>query len=110
MTHAHFQTRTAARESREDEISASIQLLKELAANPAAFAALSEEQRIELLKAAGQISRPNREEDIRRKKEIRGLDRKKTVAREREARAATGIRSASLSDRKSTRLNSSHRL
>ncbi len=85
---------TPSPEVREEEISASIQLLKSLASDPAAFAALSEEQRIELLKAAGQISRPNREEDIRRKKEIRGLDRKKSVMREREARAATGIRSA----------------
>lgn len=73
---------------------ASVELLETLARDPAAFAALTDEQRIALLRAAGRLSRPDRNEDISRKRAIKRAERARESARERDARAATGIRSA----------------
>ncbi len=55
---------------------------------------LSEEQRIALMKSAGQLSRPDRKERKERNKSVK-LDRKqREIAQNRNARAATSIRSA----------------
>lgn len=47
-----------------------------------------------LIKATGQLSRPNRIEIRERNKAVNRLERKKIVIRDRSARAATGIREA----------------
>src|SRR5690606_16776866 len=53
-----------------------------------------EDQRIELLKASGQLSRPNRAEANRRRKEAKAYGRQRTRLANKSARKATGIRSA----------------
>jgi len=58
------------------------------------LAGFPEEQRIALLTAAGKLTRPDREEMKRRKKEHKVIKRKKIVKKERTARAQTGIRRA----------------
>jgi hypothetical protein len=55
---------------------------------------LSEEQRVRLMVAAGKLSRPDREEIRKRNKDKNRINRQAVVTLERQARAATGIRSA----------------
>ncbi|GHC50999.1 SDR family NAD(P)-dependent oxidoreductase [Ulvibacter litoralis] len=55
---------------------------------------LPEEQRIALLKVAGALSRPNRDEFKRRKKDAKKELKRKMIARDKHARKETGIRSA----------------
>lgn len=68
--------------------------LKELADNPEMFARLTDDERIALLKAAGQISRPGRADDVLRRKAMRMRQCREEDEAEREARRSTGIRSA----------------
>ncbi len=78
----------------EDQIQVCIALLHDLVENSAQFTQLSKEQKIELLKVAGQLSRPDRDQIRLRGKYARRLNRKKNFDYERKARKATGIRSA----------------
>ena len=55
---------------------------------------LPEAQRIALIKVAGQLSRPNRAEHKRRKKDVKKAIKRKMIARDKHARKETGIRSA----------------
>ena len=55
---------------------------------------LSQDERIALLKAAGKLSRPTRDEFSRRKKDAKKAQKRKQAARDRAARKVTGIRSA----------------
>jgi len=55
---------------------------------------LPEEQRIALMKVSGLLSRPNREEFDRRRKEAKKAAKRKKTEREKHARKETGIRSA----------------
>lgn len=75
-------------------IEAGLRALKELSENPEAFASLTEEQRIAFLSSAGRLSRPTRQEDVRRRKAMKTLPRREQTRAERAARSATGIRSA----------------
>ncbi len=77
-----------------EEIEDCISLLEHLHNNGDQFLGLPEKQRIALMKAAGQLSRPDREERKKRNKEIKQANRKAVVSYERKARASTGIRSA----------------
>lgn len=77
-----------------EQIQLTLELLNRLAADPETFAALPEAQRLDLLKAAGRFSRPDREQQTLRAKAIRKEGRRQIVEKERAARAATGIRSA----------------
>ena len=77
-----------------DDINKCINILTHLVDNSDDFAALSKEQQIELMKAAGQLSRPDRYQLIKRNKAIRKKHKKQIVSLERKARAATGIRLA----------------
>ncbi|MDO8527286.1 MAG: SDR family oxidoreductase [Deltaproteobacteria bacterium] len=79
-----------------DDINKSIAWLAELANNGELLNDLSLEQRIVLIKAAGQLSRPDRLEIRRRHKAVTTIQRKKKVKQDRGARAATGIREARL--------------
>ena len=78
----------------QEEIRACIELLEDLVKNSSELAHLSDEQRIALLTAAGQISRPNREEIRKRTRDRSQLKKQKLINYERRLRAATGIRSA----------------
>lgn len=77
-----------------NDIDQCINTLEYLVENNQFIATLSEEQRIALLKAAGMISRPNREDDRKRQIEARKLRKKDKDNENRIARANTGIRSA----------------
>lgn len=55
---------------------------------------LPEEQRVNLMKAAGLLSRPSREEFDKRKKDAKKAAKRKMIERDKHARKNTGIRSA----------------
>jgi len=78
----------------DDDIRTCIRLLNDFITDPEAFARLSESERIELQRAAGLLSRPDRESLKKRNKAIRKEKQRADALSERSARAATGIRSA----------------
>jgi len=78
----------------QEEINNCITLLEDLAANSYELAHLSPVQIKWLLRAAGRISRPDREEIRKRYRDRVQLKKKKIDYHERCARAATGIRTA----------------
>lgn len=77
-----------------EEIEKCISILSHLTEKPEDFTALSDQQKIELMKTAGQFSRPDRNERKERNRAAKKLKRQKIVTEERKARAATGIRLA----------------
>ena len=77
-----------------EKIKDSVSFLTLLADHPQMWVDLKEEERIGLMKAAGRISRPSRQER-RQQAYVRTKSRRQRVVRqERKVRAATGIRSA----------------
>ena len=76
------------------QIDACIATLEKLVGDTNQLFELSEEKRIALLKAAGSLTRPNRDEFSRRKKDAKKAEKRKMIARDRHARKETGIRSA----------------
>ena len=68
--------------------------LRELAANPLKMAELTHEQYLALMKVTGQISRPERDEVMKRRKANGKVRRQRQVLKDRSARASTGIREA----------------
>ena len=76
------------------KIQESIKLLESLATDSQSLSQLSNEQRVALLKAAGQLSRPNKDEINRRNKALKRVRSKKLASHDRQARAETGIRKA----------------
>jgi len=76
------------------QIDECIATLEKLLNNTSQIFELSEAKRVALLKAAGLISRPNREEFSRRKKDAQKTAKRKMIAKDRHARKETGIRSA----------------
>jgi NAD(P)-dependent dehydrogenase (short-subunit alcohol dehydrogenase family) len=77
-----------------EEIQSSLRVLQLIADDGSAFASLSEEERIQLQKYCGKISRPSVEEIRKRNREIRASKRKEKRTIEKLARASTGIRQA----------------
>jgi len=77
-----------------EEIQACIDLLEHFIANSEQLAQLSEVQTIALMKAAGQLSRPNKDELRKRKNDLQRIQRERVITKERRARASTGIRVA----------------
>jgi NAD(P)-dependent dehydrogenase (short-subunit alcohol dehydrogenase family) len=77
-----------------EEIEKCISTLKDLADDAALLANLPDEQRIALLKASGEISRPDRRERKKRNKTADRTERLTMLEKDRRARNATGIRSA----------------
>ena len=71
-----------------------IDLIEDLVKDSIHLAYLSKEQRIALITAAGHLSRPNRNEIRKRKRDTKHLKRQRVNNEERRARAQTGIRSA----------------
>lgn len=78
----------------KEEIQRCISLLDDLVRNSVELAHLTKEQRIAILKAAGEISRPDRDEIRKRKKDRIRLKKQRIDDHERKIRKATGIRSA----------------
>src|SRR5271163_1702401 len=78
----------------KDQIQQCIYLLDDLVKNSVELAHLTKEQRIAILKAAGEISRPDRDEIRKRKKDRTRLKKQRIDDHERKIRRATGIRSA----------------
>ena len=76
------------------EIDYCIGLLTYMVNNGKAFVSLPKKKQIELIKIAGQLSRPDRHQLKQRNKAIRKIKRQQIVSTERKVRAATGIRLA----------------
>jgi len=72
----------------------SISVLEHVVNNSELLCELTHEQRIALFKAAGTISRPNKEEIKKRDKDVKIFKQKQLVEQNRLKRAMTGIRSA----------------
>lgn len=82
------------REITDKEIKDCINTLDKLVENSELLTKLEDKQRIELLKMAGRLSRPDREEIRKRNKDVKNHRREIVRNKEKKKRAATGIRSA----------------
>jgi len=78
----------------QEEIQNCIDTLKALNTDTDQLFDLSADVRAELMKTAGQLSRPDRDEFIRRKKDGKKAAKRKMIERDKHARKETGIRSA----------------
>lgn len=78
----------------EDQIDLCIEILSKLVKDTNQLFDLPESRRVALLTAAGLLSRPDREEFARRKKDAKKAAKRKQVERDKHARKETGIRSA----------------
>ena len=78
----------------QENIERCISILEELLLDNEKLSRLPEQQRIDLLRAAGRLSRPDRNEIRKRNREVERSKRRNIVQQERQARAATGIRTA----------------
>ena len=87
-----------AKKITSEELKASLEVLKSLVADSDALVLLDEQDRIELLKAAGILSRPDRTELKKRRKALNDQRKNKIRKKDRAARGKTGIRAARTSD------------
>jgi len=78
----------------QEQIDACIAVLENLNADTNQIFEIPKSQRTALIKAAGLLSRPSREEFSRRKKDAKKAAKRKQAARDKCARKETGIRSA----------------
>jgi len=78
----------------EEQIAQCISILNSLNADTNKVYDLPEKLRVALMTAAGKLSRPNREELVRRRKDHKKAQRRKQVEKDKHARKETGIRSA----------------
>ncbi len=76
------------------DIESCIETLQKLLNDTNQLFELPEEKRVELMKVAGALSRPNRDEFQRRRKDAKKAAKRKMIARDIHARKVTGIRSA----------------
>jgi NAD(P)-dependent dehydrogenase (short-subunit alcohol dehydrogenase family) len=76
------------------EIETCIATLETLLADAEQLFAIAPEQRIALMKAAGTLTRPNREALSQRRKDSKKAEKRKQAEKDRHARKETGIRSA----------------
>jgi hypothetical protein len=81
----------------EVEINSCISVLEHLLHNGDQLIHLSEEQLLKLMKAAGQITRPDKAEIKKRNKSVKVARKQDEITHNRKARAATSIRSARMS-------------
>ncbi len=77
-----------------EEIAKCIAMLERLNNDTDLIFEIPKAQRTALIKQSGRLSRPNREEFSRRKKDAKKAEKRKQAARDRTARKETGIRSA----------------
>lgn len=78
----------------QQDIDKAIEVLQSLLSDTNQLFELEEEKRIELLKIAGKLSRPNRDEFQKRRKDAKKAAKRKMIERDKHARKSTGIRSA----------------
>ncbi len=78
----------------QDEIEKCISVLNKLVNDTNQVFDLPEEKRIALMLAAGKLSRPSRDEFIKRKKDSKKAAKRKMIERDKHARKETGIRNA----------------
>jgi NAD(P)-dependent dehydrogenase (short-subunit alcohol dehydrogenase family) len=78
----------------QDQIDQCIQILETLNGDTDQLFELPEDLRIQLLTEAGRLSRPQREEFKKRKKDAKKAAKRKAAEKDKHARNATGIRSA----------------
>ena len=78
----------------EGKIEACIATIESILADTTLLYDLPEELRVRLIKASGQLSRPNKEEFGGRKKEAAKAAKRKQAERDKHSRKETGIRSA----------------
>jgi NAD(P)-dependent dehydrogenase (short-subunit alcohol dehydrogenase family) len=76
------------------DIEACIATLEKLLEDTNQLFELPEDQRVALFKAAGGLTRPNRDEFQRRRKDAKKAVKRKMIAKDTHARKTTGIRSA----------------
>lgn len=76
------------------DIDKCIAVLEQLATDTNQVFELPEVQRIALLKSAGMLSRPDRDEFSRRRKDAKKAKKRKMIERDKHVRKQTGIRSA----------------
>lgn len=81
----------------DNEINSCISVLEYLLQNGDQLIQLSEEQILKLMKAAGQITRPDKAEIYKRNKSVKVARKQTEITHNRNARAATSIRSARIS-------------
>ncbi len=86
--------RTVESKYSEEEIQDCVALLEDLVANSIELACMPIELRNALIGAAGRLSRPDRDEIRKRKRDSKRVKRQRVVNYERKVRAETGIRSA----------------
>jgi NAD(P)-dependent dehydrogenase (short-subunit alcohol dehydrogenase family) len=77
-----------------EEIDTCISILEHLIGDTNQLFELPEEKRTALFKASGMLSRPNRDEFQRRRKDAKKAAKRKMIAKDTHARKSTGIRSA----------------
>jgi hypothetical protein len=77
-----------------DQVEACLATLNNLLGDTNQLYELPEALRVELMKSSGLLSRPERDEFQRRRKDSKKADKRKQQERDRHARKETGIRSA----------------
>lgn len=77
-----------------EELDACINTLETLVRDTNQLFDIDEAKRVALMKASGALSRPNREEHNRRRKDAKKAAKRKKIEREKHARKETGIRVA----------------
>ncbi len=82
----------------DEEINSCISVLEHLLQNGDQLVHLSKDQILRLMKAAGQITRPDKAEIYKRNKSVKVARKQREIAHNRNARAGTTIRSARTSD------------
>ena len=78
----------------QDEINKCISTLQKLVENTDYLFDIEETKRISLMQFAGLLSRPNKDEQNRRRKDAKKAAKRKMIERDKHARKVTGIRSA----------------
>ncbi|MEO9850360.1 MAG: SDR family oxidoreductase [Reichenbachiella sp.] len=78
----------------QSQIDQCIAILESLNSNTDQIFEIPKDKRLALIMAAGQLSRPSKEELLKRKKGAKKIARKKVLLKDKEARNGTGIRSA----------------
>ena len=84
----------AAQPLQQEEIDKCIAVLEKLVENTDCLFEINDDKRVALMKAAGLLSRPNKDEQNKRRKDSKKAAKRKMIERDKHARKETGIRSA----------------
>jgi NAD(P)-dependent dehydrogenase (short-subunit alcohol dehydrogenase family) len=91
---AKKQEEEASSKLTQDQVSQCISILETLNADTNQIFEIPEDKRLALIMAAGLLSRPSREEFLRRKKDAKKAAKRKIAEKDKHFRNGTGIRSA----------------